>query len=44
MCRVMLMNKAGEKEIEKNYGLSKYLKYLEDQLGGHGNRLCTFKK
>ena len=41
MCRVLLMNKQGEREIEKIYGLDKYLKYLENQLGGHGNRSCT---
>ena len=44
MCRVLLMNKQGEKEIEKIYGLDKYLKYLENQLGGHGNRICFIKK
>lgn len=44
MCRVVLMNKQGEREIEKIYGLDKYLKYLEKQLGGHGNRICIVKK
>ena len=44
MCRVVLMNKQGEREIEKIYGLYKYLKYLENQLGGHGNRICIVKK
>lgn len=39
MCRVILMNKQGEREIDKIYGLDKYLKYLEEQLGGHGNRI-----
>lgn len=42
--RVVLMNKQGEREIEKIYGLDKYLKYLENQLGGHGNRICIVKK
>lgn len=44
MCRVVLMNKQGEKEIEKMYGLAEYFKYLEEQLGGHGNRICIIKK
>ena len=43
MCRVVLMNKQGEKEIEKTYGLDKYLKYLEKQLGGHGNGFALLK-
>lgn len=43
MCRVVLMNKQGEKEIEKIYGLEKYLKYLEKQLGGHGNGYSLLK-
>ena len=43
MCRVLLMNKEGEKDIDKIYGLSKYLKYLEDQLGGHGNGFALMK-
>ena len=43
MCRVLLMNKQGEKEIEKVYGLDKYLKYLEKQLGGHGNGFALMK-
>lgn len=44
MCRVVLMNKQGEKEIQKMYGLAEYFKYLEEQLGGHGNRICIIKK
>lgn len=44
MCRLVLMNKQGEKEIQKRYGLDKFLKYLEKQFGGHGNRLCCSKK
>ena len=43
MCRVLLMNKQGEKEIEKTYGLDKYLKYLEKQMGGHGNGFALMK-
>ena len=43
MCRLVLMNKQGEKEIESIYGLSKYFKYLEDQLGGHGNGYSLMK-
>lgn len=43
MCRVLLMNKQGEKEIDKIYGLDKYLKYLEKQLGGHGNGFALMK-
>lgn len=44
MCRVLLMNKQGEKEIDKIYGLDRYLEYLENQMGGHGNRSCIVKK
>ena len=43
MCRVVLMNKEGEREIERNYGLAKFLKYLENQLGGHGNGFSLMK-
>ena len=43
MCRVLLMNKKGENEIEKIYGLEKYLIYLENQLGGHGNGFALLK-
>lgn len=43
MCRVLLMNKQGEKEIEKNYGLDRYLRFLEKQLGGHGNGFSLLK-
>ncbi len=43
MCRVLLMNKKGESEIEKIYGLEKYLKFLENQLGGHGNGFALLK-
>ncbi len=43
MCRVLLMNKKGEREIERIYGLDKYLKYLERQLGGHGNGFALLK-
>lgn len=44
MCRLVLMNKAGEKEIEKNYGLENYFKYLENSLGGHGNGYALLRK
>lgn len=44
MCRLVLMNKQGEKEIEKRCSLGEFLKYLENQFGGHGNRLCCSKK
>ena len=44
MCRVLLMNKQAEKEIEKTYGLDRYLKYLEKQMGGHGNGFALMKK
>lgn len=44
MCRIVLMNKQGEKEIEEIYGLANYFKYLEEQLGGHGNRFCITKR
>ena len=43
MCRLLLMNKQAEKEIEKTYGLEKYLTYLEKQLGGHGNGYLLVK-
>lgn len=43
MCRLLLMNKQAEKEIERIYGLKKYLKYLENQLGGHGNGFALIK-
>jgi len=44
MCRLVLMNKQGEKEIEKRYGLGNFLKYLEERFGGHGNRICSSKR
>ena len=43
MCRVLLMNKKGEQEIENIYGLARYLKYLEDSMGGHGNGFALLK-
>ncbi len=43
MCRVVLMNKQGEREIERIYGLDKYFTYLEKQLGGHGNGFALLK-
>lgn len=44
MCRLVLMNKNGEREIEKNYGLENYLKYLEASLGGHGNGYALLRR
>ncbi len=43
MCRLVLMNKQGEKEINRRYGLSQYLKYLENSFGGHGNGYIAVK-
>lgn len=43
MCRMLLMNKKAEKEIEKIYGLNNYLKYLEEELGGNGNGFALLK-
>ena len=43
MCRIALMNKKGEKEIEKIYGLDKYFKFLENQFGGNGNGYALMK-
>lgn len=40
MCRLALMNNAGIKYIEKEYGLENLFNYLERQLGGHGNGIC----
>ncbi len=44
MCRLILMNKNGEREIEKSYGLSNFLRFLEEQKGGHGNGYALMKK
>lgn len=43
MCRVLMMNKQGEREIEKSFGLTKYLKFLEDDFGGDGNGFALLK-
>lgn len=43
MCRLVLMNKQGEREIENTYGLEKYLSYLENRLGGQGNGFALMK-
>lgn len=43
MCRLILMNKNGEKEIERNYGLTNYLEYLEMSMGGHGNGVALLR-
>ena len=37
MCRLAMMNNAGIKHIEEEYGLENLLNHLERQLGGHGN-------
>lgn len=44
MCRLVLMNKSGEKEIEKNYGLENYFKFLENSFGGNGNGYALLRK
>lgn len=43
MCRLLLMNKQAEKEIEDIYGVDNYLYYLEKQLGGDGNGYALLK-
>ena len=43
MCRLALMNKAGADFIEKTYGLTAFLTYLESRLGGHGNGYALIK-
>ncbi len=40
MCRLALMDNAGIKYIEKEYGLENLFNYLERRLGGHGNGIC----
>lgn len=40
MCRLAMMNNAGIRYIEKEYGLQSLFDYLEEQLGGHGNGVC----
>lgn len=40
MCRLAMMNKAGIKHIEEEYGLENLFNYLEKRLGGHGNGIC----
>lgn len=44
MCRLALINTAGIKHIEKQYGLEELFNYLENQLGGHGNGCCIIYK
>ena len=44
MCRLALVNNAGIKHIEENYGLKNLFDYLERQLGGHGNGVCIIHK
>ena len=43
MCRLALMNKAGADFIEKTYGLTAFLTYLETRMGGHGNGYALVK-
>lgn len=43
MCRLVLMNKNGEREIEKKYGLINYFDYLEQSYGGHGNGISLLR-
>lgn len=40
MCRLAMMDNAGIRHIEKEYGLENLFNYLERQLGGHGNGVC----
>lgn len=40
MCRLAMMNNAGIRYVEENYGLEDLFNYLEEQLGGHGNGVC----
>ena len=40
MCRLAMMNNAGIRHIEEEYGLEHLFDYLEQQLGGHGNGIC----
>ena len=44
MCRLALMNNAGIRHIESEYGLENLFNYLERQLGGHGNGICFIYK
>lgn len=44
MCRLALMNNAGIRHIESEYGLENLFNYLERQLGGHGNGVCFIYK
>lgn len=43
MCRLLLMNKNGERELEDSYGLTNFLSYLEQSYGGHGNGVSLLK-
>lgn len=44
MCRLAMMNNAGIKHIEEEYGLENLFNYLEKRLGGHGNGICFIYK
>jgi len=37
------MNKNGEREIERSYGLTNFLSYLEQSFGGHGNGVSLLR-
>ena len=40
MCRLAMMDNAGIRHVEREYGLVNLFNYLERQLGGHGNGIC----
>lgn len=40
MCRLAMMDNAGIRYIQEEYGLENLFNYLERQLGGHGNGIC----
>ncbi len=40
MCRLAMINNAGIRHIENEYGLENLFNHLERQLGGHGNGIC----
>lgn len=40
MCRLAMMNNAGIRYVEEEYGLENLFNHLERQLGGHGNGIC----
>lgn len=40
MCRLAMMDNAGIRYVQEEYGLENLFNYLERQLGGHGNGIC----